>query len=190
VALAACGAAHPIYYYSLDPPAITPAPQRLDASLLIGRIGAPTVYRDTRIVYRTGPNEMGLYQDHRWAETPADLVQEMLLQSLRKSARYRSVQLLASNAQGDYILRGRVERFEEVDEKPVSTRVWLHFSLYDPKQGHTVWSQDYQQDETVNGKEVANVAAALNHNLQQGILQIIAGLEQYVAANPRPATAK
>jgi len=191
MAVAACGSTHPIYYYSLDPPAVTPAPQRLDVSLLIGRVGAPLVYRDTRIVYRMGPNEMGLYQNHRWSSTPSELVEEMLLQSLRRSARYRSVQLLSSNAQGDYIVRGRVERFEEVDgSSPVSTRVWLHFSLYDPKAGQTVWNVDYQQDEAVSGTEVANVAAALNHNLQQGITQVTAGIDQYLTANPRAATAK
>jgi ABC-type uncharacterized transport system auxiliary subunit len=186
VALGACGSARPIYYYTLDPPAIAPAPQKLDVSLLIGRVGAPLVYRDTRIVYRTGPNEMGLYQDHRWAASPAELVEEMLLQSLRRSGRYRSVQLLASNAHGDFILRGRVERFEEV-EQPLSSRVWLHFSLYDPSTGTTVWNQDYQQDQGVSGTQVSDVAASLNQNLQQGLLQVTAALDQYLAANPRPA---
>jgi ABC-type uncharacterized transport system auxiliary subunit len=187
--LAACGSARPIYYYSLDPPAVTPAPQRLDVSLLVGHIGAPLVYRDTRIVYRTGPNEMGLYQDHRWAEPPALMVQEMLLQSLRKSGRYRSVQLGSSNAQGDYIVRGRVERFEEVEGNPLSTSVWLFFSLYDPKEGKTIWTHNYQHDDNVAAKDVSSVAAALNANVQQGVLEIIAGLDQYLAAHPRPATA-
>ncbi|HMD32000.1 MAG TPA: ABC-type transport auxiliary lipoprotein family protein [Candidatus Acidoferrales bacterium] len=185
----ACGAARPVYYYSLDPPAVTPSAQRLEVSLLIGHVGAPLVYRDTRIVYRTGPNELGLYQDHRWAAPPAEQVEEMFFQSLRASKRYQSVQLVASNAQGDYVLRGRVDRFEEVDGKPLSTRVWLHFSLYDPKEGKTVWNQDYQRDEEASGTDVSSVAAALNHNLQQGVLQITAAIDQYLTANPRPAAA-
>jgi ABC-type uncharacterized transport system auxiliary subunit len=187
--LAACGSARPIYYYSLDPPAVTPSAQKLDVSLIIGRVNAPLVYRDTRIIYRTGPNELGLYQEHRWAESPSELVQEMLVESLRRSGRYQSVQPLMSNAKVDYILRGRVERFEEVDN-PLSSRVWLHFSLYDPKKGEVVWNQDYQQDQAVNGKQVADVAASLNQNLQQGILQITSGLDQYLTANPRPASTK
>jgi len=188
VLLAGCGTARPIKYYSLDPPAVTPAAQRLDVSLLIGRIGAPLVYRDTRIVYRTGANELGLYDEHRWAEAPALMVEEMLLQSLRKSGRYRSVQMMASNAQGDYIVRGRVERFEQVEGKPMTARIWLHLSLYEPKTGHTVWTQNYEQDEDVAGSDVSSVVAALDHNLQRGIQEITAGLDQYLAAHPRAAS--
>ncbi len=188
VLLAGCGAARPIKYYSLDPPAVTPAAQRLDVSLLVGRIGAPLVYRDTRIVYRTGANELGLYDEHRWAEAPALMVEEMLLQSLRNSRRYRSVQLIASNAQGDYIVRGRVERFEEVEGKPMAARVWLHLSLYDPKSGHTVWTQNYEQDQDVAGNEMSAVVAALDQNLQRGIQELTAGIDQYLTAHPRAAS--
>jgi ABC-type uncharacterized transport system auxiliary subunit len=188
VLLAGCGSARPIKFYSLDPPAVTPSAQQLDVSLLIGRIGAPLVYRDTRIVYRTGANELGLYDEHRWAEAPALMVEEMLLESLRKSHRYRSVQLVTSNAQGDYILRGRVERFEEVEGKPMTARVWLHLSLYDPKAGHTVWTQSYEQDQDVSGTDVSSVAAAINQNVQRGVQEITAGLDQYLAAHPRAAS--
>ena len=187
VLVAACGSPRPIHYYSLDPPAVAPAPQRLDVSLLIGHVGAPLVYRDSHILYRTGPNELGVYQDHRWAESPALMVQEMMLQSLRSSGRYRSVQLLSSNAQGDYIVRGRVEHFEQVEGSPLTSRVGLHFSLYDPKEGQTVWTKDYQKDENVAGNDVSSVAASLNHNLQQGVLEITAALDQYLTAHPRPA---
>jgi ABC-type uncharacterized transport system auxiliary subunit len=188
VLLAGCGAARPTKYYSLDPPAITPAAQRLDVSLLIGRISAPLIYRDTRIVYRTGVNEVGLYEEHRWVEAPAIMVEEMLLRGLRQSGRYASVQLIASNAHGDYVLRGRVERFEEVEGKPMAARVWLHLSLYDPKDGHTVWTQNYEQDEEVTGSDLSSVVAGLNHNLQRGIQELTAGLDQYLAAHPHAAT--
>jgi len=187
VLLAACGSARPIHYYSLDPPAVTPTPQRLDVSLLVGHVGAPLAYRDTHILYRTGPNALGVYQDERWAEPPALMVQEMLLQSLRGSGRYRSVQIVASNAKGDYVIRGRVERFEQVEGSPLSTRVWLYFSLYDPKEGRTVWTHSYQQDENVSSHDLPSVAASINHNVQQGVLQIIAGLDQYLAAHPQQA---
>src|SRR5271168_3612830 len=168
VLLAGCGAARPIKYYSLEPPAITASGPPLEVNLLIGRMGAPLVYRDTRIVYRAGPNELGLYENSRWAEAPAQMVEEMLLGSLRKSGRYRSVQLISSSALGDYIVRGRVERFEEVDGSPMAARVWVHLQLYDPKAGRVVWTQDYEQDETASGSGINDVVAALDRNLQRG----------------------
>jgi ABC-type uncharacterized transport system auxiliary subunit len=188
--LAGCGAARPIKYYSLDPPAVSAAPAQLPVSLLVGHFGAPLVYRDTRIVFRTGPNEMGMYEEHRWAEPPAHMVEHMLMRALRASGQYRSVQLIASNAQGDYILRGRIERFEEISGSPLAARVALHVSLYNPKEGHTVWTKDYGQDEPVSGNDVAAVVAALNRNLQRGLVEITSGLDQYFASHPAvPASA-
>ncbi|HTQ86630.1 MAG TPA: PqiC family protein [Candidatus Solibacter sp.] len=187
--LAGCGAGRPIKYYSLDPPAVTPAPQKLDVSLLIGRFRAPTLYRDTRIVYRTGANEMGLYEEHRWVEAPAQMVEEMLLESLRKGGRYKSVQPVSSNAQGDYIVRGRIERFEQVEGKPITARVWLRMSLYDPKTGETVWAHVYEHDEGAAGADLDSIVAALSKNVQSGVLELCAGIDQYLAEHPRPPAA-
>jgi len=187
VLLTACGAARPITYYSLDPPEVAPAPQRLDVALLVGHIGAPLVYRDSRIIYRTGPNALGVYEEHRWAEPPAAMFEEMLLATLRQSHRYRSVQLVTSNARGDYVLRGRVERFEQVEGSPSSGRVWLHLYLYDPKEGHNVWNASYEHDEAAAANDFPSIVAALNHNLQSGVLELTAGLDQYLSAHPVPA---
>jgi ABC-type uncharacterized transport system auxiliary subunit len=95
---------------------------------------------------------------------------------------------VASNAQGDYTIRGRIERFEQVEGKPMTTRVWLHLRLYDPKEGHTVWTQNYEQDEDVSGTDISSVVAALDHNLQRGIQELTAGLDQYLSAHPRAAS--
>ena len=184
--LSACGAARPITYYSLDPPEVTPAAQRLEAALLVGHITAPLVYRDTRIIYRTGPNAMGLYEEHRWSEPPAAMFEEMLLHALRQSHRYKSVQLLTSNAHGDYVLRGRVERFEQVDGSPVVARVWLRLSLYDLKNGQTVWNGSYEKDEPASANDFPSIVAALNLNLQKAVLELTAGVDEYLAAHPQP----
>ena len=187
--LTACGAARPITYYSLDPPAVTPASERLDASLLIGRVTAPLAYRETRILYRTGPNAMGTYEQNRWVEPPPAMCEEMLLYALRKSRRYASVQPLGSNAKGDYIVRGRLERFEQVEGEPLLARVWLRVTLYDPREGHTVWTGDYEHDEPVAAKELGSVVAALNQNLQRGMVEMASGIDQYLTAHPAPPAA-
>lgn len=187
--LSACGAARPITYYSLDPPAVSPAAQRLDVSLLVGRVTAPLVYREARILYRTGPNSMGTYEANRWVEPPPSMCEEMLLNTLRRSHRYRSVQELSSNAKGDYIVRGRLERFEQVEGGALQARVWLRMSLYDSKIGHTIWSNVYEQDEPVAAKDLASVVAALNQNLQRGVLQLTSEIDQYLTAHPAPPAA-
>jgi ABC-type uncharacterized transport system auxiliary subunit len=103
---------------------------------------------------------------------------------LRESGRYRSVQLLRSSARGDYILRGRLFNFEEVSGSPLAARLALEIELYDVKSSTTVWSQFYSRDEPVSGKDVSAVVHALNQNVQQGLAQITAGIEQYFAGHP------
>ena len=83
-------------------------------------------------------------------------------------------------------MRGRIERFEEVEGKPLSARVWLHLSLYDPKSGQVVWTQAYQHDEEASGSDLSAVVAALDKNIQQGIVELAAGIDQYLTAHPRP----
>src|ERR1700693_3210307 len=181
----ACGAAKPIHYYSLEFQAPVPsAADPLPVALTIGRITAPIVYRDTRLLYRSCPNQVDIYEQQRWAEPPAELVRGMLLRVLRASGRYRTVHLAGSNVYGDYVLRGRVLHFEEVDKPSLSARVAFEVELYDPAKGMTIWSHLYEQDEPASGKDVPSVVAAINHDLQRGLSEVAASLDQYFVQHP------
>ncbi|MBI1749995.1 MAG: membrane integrity-associated transporter subunit PqiC [Acidobacteria bacterium] len=183
---AACGAARPSKFYQLDIPetsAASSAP-RFNTDLLVGRVVAPHLYRDDRIVYRVGSTQLGTYEYHRWAEPPADTIESLLVRSLRSSGHYRSVQGLRSNARGDYILRGHLHELGEITGSTLAARVDFEVELYSQKSGTVVWSRHYNNDEPVNGKEVPAVVDALNRNVQRAIDQIVAGLADYFAKNP------
>ncbi len=181
----ACGAARPNNYYMLELPSSRPAATgTLPVSLLVGRMAAPHIFRDDRIVYRSGSTQMGTYEYHRWSEPPTEMLEAMLIRLLRDSGRYQSVQSQRSNARGDFILRGRLFHLEEVSGPPLLARVAFEIELYDVKNGTTVWSQYYSHDEPVSAKEVPAVVEALTRNVQAGLQQVIAGLDQYFASHP------
>jgi ABC-type uncharacterized transport system auxiliary subunit len=186
--LSACGGtARPSKFYSLELPAPPPSAsqQTYPASLMVGRITAPHLYRDDRIVYRSGGMELGAYEYHRWAEPPTDMLEAMLTRLLRASGKYKSVHTLRSNATGDYIVRGRLHDFEEVQTgSGLAARVALEVELFHRESGLTVWSHFYQHDEPVTGSEVPDVVAALNRNVQAGLQQMAAGIDQYFASQP------
>ncbi len=185
-ALAGCGGTRPSKYYQLEVPQVPSAAGARDpypVALLVGRVTAPHLYRDDRIVYRTGPEQLGTYQYHRWAEPPTEMLEAILLRMLRNSGRYRTVQSLRSNARGDYIVRGRLQNLEEISAGSLAARVAFEIELYEIKTGTTVWSQFYSHDEPVNGKGVAEVVAALDRNVQHGLELITAGLDQYFATH-------
>jgi ABC-type uncharacterized transport system auxiliary subunit len=60
----------------------------------------------------------------------------------------------------------------------------MDFQLYDRKSGKVVWSHGYSQSEPVQGKEISAIVTALDVNLERGLKEVAAGLDQYFAANP------
>jgi ABC-type uncharacterized transport system auxiliary subunit len=189
---AACGAARPVKYYVLDTgPAAAPesSPARFPVTLLVGRITASHLYRDDRLVYGSGPVQLGTYEYERWAEPPAGMVQDMLIRSLHSTGAYRSVSGLRSNARGDYIVRGHLYALDEVAGPAMSARFSFQIELFDPKTNATIWSDSYAHDEPVNGKKVADVVEALDRNVGAGLAQLTSHLSQYFAAHTPERTA-
>ncbi len=187
--LAACGgAARPSKYYQLEIPAPPPTPagpgNAYPVALIVGHFTAPHLYRDDRIVYRVGAEQLGTYAYHRWAEPPTEMLEGILLHMLRESGRYQTVQLLRSSARGDYIIRGRLLNFEEMSGEPLKARTAFEIELYEMKTGTTVWSQYYSHDEPAKAKDVSAVVEALNRNVQAGLQQAVAGIDHYFAAHP------
>jgi ABC-type uncharacterized transport system auxiliary subunit len=178
---ASCGATRPSKFYSLEVPAASAAQQRsLPVAVLVGRVTAPHVLRDDRIAYRTAATQIGMYEYHRWAEPPATMIEALLVRRLRAEGRYKSVQALSSNAEGDYILRGRLYQFEEVSGGAgLAARISLEMELFEKKSGTVVWTHLFQAEETVAVREVPAVVDALNRGAQKVFDQVAAGVSSY-----------
>jgi ABC-type uncharacterized transport system auxiliary subunit len=183
--LEGCGAVRPSKFYQLAVPGDTapgaePAAYRV--TLLLGRIGTSSVYRDDRIVYTCNDEAMGTYEYERWAEPPSEMIREVLFRELRASRRYQGIYSLHSDVQGDYVLRGHLFDLRELDGKVLAARVTFEFELHDSRTGATVWRRYYSHDEPVDGKSVPAVVAALNRNVLSGLNEVTEGLDQYFAS--------
>ena len=186
--LSGCGATRPAKYYQLTVPpdaaAAVEKPDSVPVSLLLGAVMTSHLYREDRIVYGNGPEQLGTYEYQRWAEPPAEMIQEVLLRELRASGRYRAVHYRRSNMQGDFAIRGRLYDFKEVDGESTSTRLTLELEMRDLKSGATVWSHYYTRDEPASGKDVPDVVAALDKNVQRAVKEVVGSLDQYFASHP------
>jgi ABC-type uncharacterized transport system auxiliary subunit len=183
-ALSSCLGGKPVRYFTVStPPGPQPAASTYPVALLIGHIGAPEILQDQPIVYRSGRNEIGAYEYHLWAEAPAQMIKTLLIRRLRASGRYQSVAQLGGSTRGDFVLRGRLYDFEEVDNgAAITARVSMEFELIDRRTHKAVWNHLYTRTEPVQGKEIADVVAALDHNLEQGLSEVESGLDAYFAA--------
>jgi len=186
-----CGATRPSKYYQLTMPSektssVDPPPYPV--TLLLGPISTSHLYRDDHIVFTSTGEAMGTYEYQKWAEPPAEMVNDVLLRELRASGRFEHVYSLRSNVRGDYVLRGFLYDFREVTGNGDAARVAFEFELRDSKTGATVWSHSYSHDEPVNGKEVSAVVAALDHNIQNGLRDVTGGLDQYFSTRTAVAS--
>jgi ABC-type uncharacterized transport system auxiliary subunit len=185
--LSGCGATRPSKYYQLTVPPDAPAVEKADAvpvTLLLGALMTSHLYREDRIVFGSGGEQMGTYEYQRWAEPPTEMIQEVLLRELRASGRYRAVQVRRSNMQGEFAIRGHLYDFKEVNGSQMSARVTLELEMRDLKNGATVWTHYYTHDEPASGKDVPAIVAALDKNVQRGVKEVVESLDQYFAAHP------
>jgi ABC-type uncharacterized transport system auxiliary subunit len=60
----------------------------------------------------------------------------------------------------------------------------MELELREIKTGGVVWTHFYTHDEPASGKDVGAVVAALNKNVQQGMAEFRASLDQYFAEHP------
>ncbi|MGA8221116.1 MAG: ABC-type transport auxiliary lipoprotein family protein [Candidatus Acidiferrales bacterium] len=192
--ISSCGAVRPTKYYVLDsgPATASTAAQQFPVSLSVARVITSHLYRDDRLVYGSGPVQLGTYELERWAESPADMIQDTLVSYLRGTGQYRAVSRLGSASRGDYIVRSNLISFYEVDKPELLARFSMRVDLYDPKTGSVVWSAPYSHDEPVKGKTVPDVVEAMDRNVRAGMQQLSAELAQYFVDHPPqpPAAAK
>jgi ABC-type uncharacterized transport system auxiliary subunit len=175
-----CGTGPRIRYYTTQIPAAPdPRTNVRGVSLLVGRISAPGILEDEPIAYRVGANGIGTYSYHRWEEPPVDMLKLSLIRELRNSGEYSSVTSLKNDSKGPFLVRLRLYNFEEVDGATISALVSMDFELVDRKSGEVVWSHFYSQSEAVEGKQIPDVVAALNRNLDRGLKEVASGLGGY-----------
>lgn len=185
--LSGCGSTRPAKYYQLTVPSEGDSVERADAvpvTLLVSGLMTSHLYREDRIVYGNGPEQMGTYEYQRWAEPPTEMIQEILLRELRATGHYRAVHVRRSNIPGDFAIRGHLYDFKEVEGSAISTRVTLELEMRDLKTGATVWNHYYTHDEPVSGKDVPAIVAALDKNVQRAVKEIVESLRQYFASHP------
>jgi ABC-type uncharacterized transport system auxiliary subunit len=140
--------------------------------------------RQDRIVYRPSPVEVGFYEYHRWAEPPNDAVTKALADQLTKRRVFRSVEVSGGAEKADYVLRGSIDRLQEVDYTgAVRVQVLISAELEDPVQRRIIWSSSAASERVVARSDVQAVVAAMGQASQQSIVHLMADVTKFVQLN-------
>ncbi|HXJ14397.1 MAG TPA: ABC-type transport auxiliary lipoprotein family protein [Candidatus Limnocylindrales bacterium] len=182
--LSGCGSIKPVRYYQLThPPTSTLAgsPAAVDVSLLVRPFQTSHLYREDRIVYGGEGEQVGLYAYDRWVEPPVEMLQDALARGLRSSAHFKNVTTLRSDNTVDFTLTGHLYAFREVSTGGIVARLYFDVQLIDLKLGKPIWRHTYNHDEPSRGKSVADIAAAMDKNVQLSVQEVHDGVIQTLA---------
>ena len=163
-------------YYTLNLPAPPdpPAAATAHATLAIREFRAPTYLRQTAIVYRTSPEQIGFYAYNRWAMDPRDFVTNAIIERLRASGAFSHVQSYDGGRDVDYVLSGHLEKLEELDyQGGVKVQVAMSAEVTSIATGKPVWSNEVSETGDVDKRDVPAVVSEMNRTMERAIEKLV-----------------
>ena len=177
ITLAGCGGAvkYPNYYaLHVPPPPDPPAQEGVRASLAVREFRSPTYLHQGAIVYKTSPEQIGFYNYHRWAVDPREVVTNAVIERLGASGNFTQVKPYDGRSDVDYVLSGRIEKFEEVDyEGGVKVEVAITVQMTNLTTGAAVWTNTVDEAGTVGQRDVPAVVSEMNRTMQRAIEKLL-----------------
>jgi ABC-type uncharacterized transport system auxiliary subunit len=163
--LAGCGTVRypAIYTLNLPPPVTKPASEVALGTVAIREFHCPEYLCEGRIVYRSSPEEVGFYEYRRWAVSPREAIPQYIVDGLRARSLFQSVTIHENGSEAAYLLRGNIERFEEVDEgRDVRVVCTISAQLLETRTGSVVWSDTASETVPVEKRDIRGVVSSLS----------------------------
>ena len=172
-------------YYKLDiPTALLPTGRPAPASLRIEPFRTAALLRQNRIVYRPSPFEVGYYEYHRWAEPPNASITRALADQLTRNRVFESVEISDTTEQMGYVLRGTIDRLQEVDYGGgVKVQVSVSAELEDAARQQIVWTGVASSEFAVQKDDVQAVVAAMSQASQQSVARLTTDVARFARGN-------
>jgi ABC-type uncharacterized transport system auxiliary subunit len=187
VILVGCGRVRYPTYYTLNLPAPPdpPVAENVHAALAIREFSAPAYLRQGAIVYKPSPDQIGFYAFHRWAINPCQFVTNSVIERLRASGDFARVKSYDGRPDVDYVLSGRLEKFEELDYADgVRVEVAISAQMTNLATGQTVWTNAVSEVGAVNKRDVPAVVSEMNRTMELAIKELLSAIPVDVATGP------
>jgi len=189
--LASCGGKvrYPNYYtLNLPAPPDPPPAENARATVAIREFRAPAYLRQTSIVYKPSPEQIGFYAYHRWAINPCEFVTNSVMERLRASGDFAHVKPYDGRPDIEYVLSGRLEKLEEIDyEGGVKVEVAISAQMTNLATGATVWTNAVSEVGDVNKGDVPAVVSEMNRTMERAIKKLLTPMPGHVATGPTAA---
>lgn len=178
--LAACSALPapktlPLHRYLLESkPSPRPPPTRRTEVLSISLPAAAPGYDTPQMAYLRQPLELEYFASHRWADTPAQMIQAVMLQTLAAefSAVVSAPGQLPANLRLDTEL---IKLQQDFTRQPSRIQLTLRAQLINVKEKRVIAERRFDETENADSENAYGGALAANRALQR----ILMGLSEF-----------
>jgi len=185
--LSACAGAPPPpdVFYRLDhrPVNALPSPA-LPGVVEVATLSSEGLAGDRALLFssREHPDQVARYSFHFWVEPPPLLVRDELVRLLREAAAAPQVVTANLRVPADFVVEGRLKRFEQVVGGPPAVVVEAELGVVRVHGNELLLLHDYQMETPAAGDAPGDAVAALQLCLDQMLGRFLADLS---ALHPR-----
>lgn len=175
------------YRIAYAPPPVS-ANSPLPVTLGVAPLGGPETYRQERLVYRTLPHRVGFYPYDRWETPPVEMVTEALIGHLRAAGHFQQVVPLGREGRVDYVLRGRLLRFDQEDQgpgTPWAAVVEFDYQVVEAQRGEVVASGVARSSAPVQGRQPESIVEALSAATREALQALVPRVAAAVSPGAR-----
>ncbi len=136
-------------------------------NLLVSTPSADSIYDTTDIAYTTRPYQIGYFVKSNWAQPPTQMLQPLLIQTLRKTRYFHEVSGAGGAVTYNFMLNTHLVKLQQDYSRwPHQLHFVLRAELIDLSTSHLVASKEFAvheiipQNDTYAGVVVTNQAAA------------------------------
>jgi cholesterol transport system auxiliary component len=150
-------------------------PQRSSrgAVLLVFPPQTRPIYDTTQMAYATQPYEIAYFSQHEWAETPAQMLQPLLVKTLQNTNFFSAVLAPPYPGRYGYALRTEVrELIADFTSEPAALQLSLRFQLSDGAAGRVVAIKEVSIREPMLKKTPYAGVVAANEATAKALLEL------------------
>ena len=161
------------YFYRL--PAIHPDSAfdtiQVEGVIAVDQLDADGVYRERPLLYVDAQRPLEVLQYHyrHWIQIPSQLIQDNMVDYMREANIAGSVERYTSGRRHDFLIKGRLHKFERLVEKDRSiavVQVEIEFRKIQ-KQGMVKITKMYQSQKAAQGQTIHDSVMAFGEALRQ-----------------------
>lgn len=148
-------------------PTVISAKTKHAKTIMVMFVNSGSVYNTTQIAYKIKPYQVSYYSKNMWADTPSNMLESLLAQTLQNTHYYHAVVTPEFNGQYQYLLSVELLKLEQdFLEKPSVVRLEVRAQIIRAQTNQVIAAKEFstteltEQNTPYGGVMAANKATA------------------------------